>query len=74
MKFKKDFTLNSIKNAYTYFMAERYVNANQGDKILKIIISDNNFKNTKSKYLTLSAKNIVKNNTLKNNKIKTLSL
>ncbi len=71
IKFKKDFTLNSIKNAYTYFMAERYVNTNQSDKRLKIIINDNNLKN---KYLTLSAKNIVKNNTLKNNKIKTLSL
>ena len=71
IQFKKDFNLNNVKNTYTYFMAERYVNTDQGDKILKIIINDNNFKN---KYLTLSAKNIVKNNTLKNNKIKTLSI
>lgn len=71
VNFKKEFTLTQIRNTYIFIIAERYVETDQGDKILNIIVENEKIKN---KSLSLPAKNIIKNKTLLNNKNRTISL
>lgn len=73
IKFKKDFKIYQIKNAYSYMLAEHYYfNLQQPEKIF--VIDASYVPNVKEKYLRLSSDKIVRNNFLKQNKIRTINL